>query len=292
MRVKLIPATIWLLSCMTATVAVAQTPFSGVWKLNQEKSRMAGDIMKFGPAKEDAIELTAGGLTYSFRTDGNTYRLPSGNAAIWRQTGPNSWTTEYRKLDNKLLSRDTWTLSEDGKKLTQTTSGTKADGDVFTDTEEYERVKSHLSLGHLGAGHSGLMGTWKGTAVKLTSPNELTIEETGLDRLILKIASMQATSVLNFDGKEAPVEGPDVPPGLQLSLTRTGPYAFRLVQKLNGTAFNSSVYTVAKDDLNTMTEVGGSPGDPPATVIWEKQAALKPVTPVAAAPTVGAPVRP
>jgi hypothetical protein len=51
---------------------------------------------------------------------------------------------------------------------------------------------------------------------------------------------------------------------------RTGPYSFRLVQKLNGSTISSSVYTVA-DDGKTMTEVGGTPGDPPSTVVWEKQ---------------------
>ena len=64
-------------------------------------------------------------------------------------------------------------------------------------------------------------------------------------------------------------DGPDVPTGLRLSLLRTGPYSFRLVQKLNGSTVSSSVYTVAEDG-KTMTEVGGTPGDPPSTVVWEK----------------------
>ena len=86
--------------------AAAQTPFVGTWKLNQDKSQLAGDTMKFGPAQGDAIELKAGGLTYSFRVDGKNYAMPSGNIAIWRQTSPTSWTTEYRKADGSLLSRD------------------------------------------------------------------------------------------------------------------------------------------------------------------------------------------
>jgi len=256
-------ATIWLfLSLAAVSTAAAQNPFVGTWKLNQEKSQLAGDTMKFGPAASEAMELTAGGITYSFRVDGKPYALPSGNVAIWRQDSPDSWTTEYRKIDDKLLSSDNWKLSSDGKTLTVTSSGVKANGDLYTNTAEYVRT----------AGSTGLMGAWKSTTVKLSSPNELTIQALGLDGLMLKIAALKATAATNFDGKEVAVEGPDIPTGLRLSLSRTGPYKFRIVEKLNGSVVDSSEYTVSPDG-QTMTAVGGAPGDPPATVVWEKQAA-------------------
>jgi hypothetical protein len=262
-------ATIWVfVSLAAASTAMAQNPFVGTWKLNQEKSQMAGDTMKFGPAASDAIELIAGGTTYSFRLDGKPYALPSGHVAIWRETSPDSWTTEYRNTDGKLLSSDNWKLSSDEKNLTVTTSGVKANGDLYTDTEEYVRT----------AGTNGLMGGWKSTSVKLSSPNELTIQESGLDGLILKIPAMKATAQTNFDGKEVAVEGPDIPTGLRLALTRTGPYKFRIVQKLNGSLVDSAEYTVSADG-QTMTEVGGAPGDAPSTVVWEKEAAAAPTGP-------------
>jgi hypothetical protein len=193
--------------------------------------------------------------------DGKNYAMPSGNLAIWRQTSPTSWTTEYRKADGKLLSSDSWKLSTDGQKLSLTTSGVKADGDLYTDTAEYART----------AGSNGLLGDWKSTDVKLSSPDEFSIEELGLDKLVLKVPAMKVTSELTSDGKEVAVEGPDTPSGLRISLTRTGPYTFKLVQKLNGSVISTAVYTVA-EDRETMTEVGGAPGDPPATMVWEKQA--------------------
>ncbi len=258
---RLLSATMWLFLCMaTAATAAAQNPFAGSWKLNQEKSQLAGDTMKFGPAQGDAIELTAGGVTYSFRVDGKNYAMPSGNVAIWRQTSPSSWTTEYRKTDGKLLMSDSWKLSTDDKTLSVTTSGVKANGDLYTDTAEYVRT----------AGTSGLMGAWKSTQVKRSSPDEFTIQESGLDGLILKVPAMKITCEARFDGKDVAVQGPDLPTGLRVAFSRTGPFSFRLVQKLNGTVVSSSVYTVA-DDRQTMTEVGGTPGDPPATMVWEKQ---------------------
>jgi hypothetical protein len=266
---QFLSATIWLwMVITTAGTAVAQAPFAGIWKLNQDKSQMAGDTMTFGSAQGDAMELKAGGLTYSFRVDGKNYAMPSGNLAIWRQTSPTSWTTEYRKADGKLLSSDSWKLSTDGQKLSVTTSGVKADGDLYTDTSEYVRT----------AGSNGLMGGWKSTEVKLSSPDEFSFEELGLDKLVLKVPAMKVTCELTSDGKEVAVEGPDIPSGLRISLTRTGPYTFKLVQKLNGSVISTGVYTVA-EDRETMTEVGGAPGDPPATLIWEKQAPAVVATP-------------
>ncbi len=266
---QFLSATIWLLISMAAaTTASAQAPFAGTWKLDQDKSQLAGDTMKFGPAQGDAIELKAGGLTYSFRTDGKNYATPDGNIAIWRQATPTSWTTEYRKADGSLLSSDSWQLSADGQKLSVTTSGVKADGDLYTNTAEYVRT----------AGSNGLMGDWKSTAVKLSSPNEFSIREVGLDKLMLKVPAMKISCELTPDGKEVAVEGPDVPSGLRISLTRTGPYTFKLVQKLNGSVISTAEYTVA-EDRETMTEVGGAPGDPPSTLVWEKQAPVAPVTP-------------
>jgi hypothetical protein len=251
----------WLLFALAATTtAVAQNPFAGTWKLNQDKSQLTGDTLTFRPAQGEAIELTSGGITYSFRTDGKNYGMPSGNIAIWRETSPASWTTEYREPDGKLLSTDSWKIAPDGKSLALTTSGVKADGDLYTDTENYERT----------AGNSGLVGAWKSTEVKLSSPDEFTIESVGLDGLALKVPALKATCEAHFDGKEVAVQGPDLPPGLRLSFARTGPYTFKLVHKLNGNTTSSSIFTVS-EDRQTMTEVGGAPGDPPSTLVWEKQ---------------------
>jgi hypothetical protein len=258
---RLLSATAWLWIFLASTATLcAQNPFTGTWKVNQQKSQLAGDMVKFRPAQDNAIETTSGGMTYSFRLDGNTYAMPSGDLAVWRETGPASWSTEYRKPTGKLLSTDRWKLSPDGNTLSVTTSGVKADGDLYTDTEVYTRKE----------GTSGLMGAWQGTEVKLSSPDEITIQTLGLDGLELIVPAAKIRCQARFDGKDVPVEGPDVPAGLRLLFERTGPYTFRLTQKLNGTVTRSTVFTVS-EERDSMTEVGGAPGDPPSTVVWEKQ---------------------
>jgi hypothetical protein len=256
---RLLSATAWLW-ILIASAAAAQNPFTGTWKLNQEKSQLGGDTIKFRPAQGNAMEVTTAGQTYSFRTDGKTYGMPDGDLAVWRETGPTSWSTEYRKADGKLLMTDRWQLSPDGKTLTVTTSGVKADGDLYTDTAAYERT----------AGTAGLTGAWKSNEVKMSSPDEIVFETLGLDGLVFKVPSAQIRCQAHFDGKEVPVQGPDLPAGLRISFERTGPYTLRVVQKINGTIVRQTVFTVS-DERDSMTEVGGVPGDPPSTLVWEKK---------------------
>jgi hypothetical protein len=243
-----------------ASFAAAQNPFVGVWKLDQEKSHLAGDTMKFGPAKGEAIELNAGGTAYSFRIDGKVYRMAAGDLAIWKQVDPSTWTTEYLKPDGKPLAMDTLKLLDGGDALTVVTTGTRPDGENFTDSSTYTRT----------AGTSGLIGSWKSTRVQLSSPGELTVAAYGLSGLSIKIASLKASLLANFDGKAVAPVGPDIPPGLTIALTRTGPASFRMVQEVNGAAIYSSHYIVS-DDGKTMTQAGNSPGDSPQTSLWEKQ---------------------
>ena len=73
---------------VTTATAAAQNPFAGTWRINQEKSQLSGDTLKFGPAEGNAIQLTARGVSYSFRLDGANYATPSGNIAIWPADQP------------------------------------------------------------------------------------------------------------------------------------------------------------------------------------------------------------
>jgi hypothetical protein len=244
----------------TATLALAQNPFVGTWKLNLEKSQLAGDTMKFGPADAQSIELSAGGTKYSFRVDGNNYRMASGDLARWKQVDPQTWTTDYMKPDGKPLSTDTWKLSADSKILTVVSTGVKPNGDHYTDTAVYTRT----------AGTDGLLGAWQSREVKLSSPNELKIAADGFTGLSITITELKASVTGGFDGKDAVPVGPTVPQGLTIALSRSGPSSFRLVQKINGSVVYSSRYDVAPDG-KTMTETGSSPGDPLQTSVWEKQ---------------------
>lgn len=251
----------WLLLLFgAASVATAQNPFAGTWKLNPAKSHLAGATIKFGPAEDNAIELTADGASYSFRIDGKEYRMTSGDVVLWKQVDDAAWTATYLKPDGTPLSTDTWTLSPDGQSLTVVNAGTRPDGQGYSNTTSYVRT----------AGTTGLMGSWKSTQVKLSAGEELVIAEYGLGGLSIKIPSMKASVLAAFGGRDVAPAGPDVPPALTVALERAGPSSFRLIERLSGVVTYSAVYTVSADG-KTMTAVGNARGEPSQTAVWEKQ---------------------
>jgi hypothetical protein len=244
----------------TCTVALAQNPFVGTWKLNPEKSHLTGEIVQFTPAPDGALQLTADGSTYSFEINGKNYRMASGDLAAWSVIDASTWKTQYLKSTGKELYSDTWKLSADGKTLTVVSSGVQPAGNKFTDTATYTRT----------SGTTGLPGSWKCTSFKMSTPEELVIGAYGIGGLSIKIPAWKATLLAAFDGKDVVPSGPNVSPGLTLALFRIGPASFRLVRKINGKVTYSSRFTVSADS-KTMTETGNSVGNPSQTAIWEKQ---------------------
>jgi hypothetical protein len=164
-------------------------------------------------------------------------------------------------MDGKILSTETWKLSADGKMLTLNSKGAKPSGDAFDDSRIYQRV----------SGATGLPGAWKSTKVQISSPTILRITEFESDGLTLAYPDFEATGSARFDGKDYPITGPTVPPGVTFSLRRTSPRACQMIEKEKGKPLFTVQYTVPADG-KTLTEVG-TPADASesTTAVYERQ---------------------
>lgn len=248
----------------SATIAAAQNPFVGTWKLNPAKSSFAGTTIKFRLAANDATELDAGGSSYSFRVDGKAYRMASGDVAQWTQRDSATWATTYRTPAGKVLSTETWTLSPDGQTLTAVNTGKQPDGRAYSDTTTYTRTAGGGGL------MKSLMGSWKSTAVSVGRPEEMIIAPYGLGGLSFKFPFRRASFLAAYGGKQVVPSGPDIPPALTVALERVGPSGFRLIRRLSGEVTYSAVYKVSADG-KTIIQTGNARGNPSETAVWDKQ---------------------
>src|SRR5215472_2943164 len=133
-------ATLSLAALMAGgTLAAADNPFVGTWKLNQQKSQLTGDTMRFASAGPGEFRLSAAGLSYSFKTDGQERPALLGDTVVWKQIDDHTWESTDKHKGN-ILATNAWTLSSDGKTLTVNAKGTKPNGGSFDNTSEYERV--------------------------------------------------------------------------------------------------------------------------------------------------------
>lgn len=244
--------------CFATSVALAQNPFVGTWKVNYAKSHVTGDTMSFTHEANDAVRMKGDAESYSFKTDGSAATDPEGDTVHWTKIDDHTWKEETQTGPETIT--DTWNLSADGKTLTDTTSGTRPNG---------QQINVVNTFSHVTPGKS-FFGEWKNTNVEDNSPTTAQIDANGKDGIVWHIPELKAYVDLNFDGKETSPVGPTVPKGLTLSATKSGPRSFTLVEKLNGRVLFRGRYTVSADG-KTMTEYGHATGSAaPTRVVFEK----------------------
>ena len=245
---------------LLATTAVAENPFAGTWKFDASKSKITGHTVTFTAESAGTIQVTQGGQSYSFKPDGSATKTPFGDTVAWTKMDDSKWKAVYKK-DSTVLDTDVWKLSGDGKSVEVSSTGTKPNGDSFSESETFIRVTTG----------SGFFAKWKSTKVSSNAPDSTVIAANGDDGIIWNIPEIKASLALKFDGKDVAPVGPTVPAGLTLSATRISPRAFALVEKMNGKVVFKATNTVSADG-KTMTQVGTPAGvSEPTTEVFQKQ---------------------
>jgi len=249
-----------LLLMGTASFAVAQKAFVGTWKLNPAKSHLAGSTMKFSSAGNGMMRETVAEGSFTFKADGQSYPSLFGNTENWTKLSGHSWKVAVRGHGG-YTATDTLDISNDGKTLTTTSSGSNPNGSSYRDVAVYQRM----------AGGHGLMGTWKSTHVKRSNPGMLEFTANGANGITWKLPQIKATVNVEFNGKDVTPEGPTVPPGLTLAFTRRSPRSFHIVEKMNGKPIFEGTYRVSANG-KTLTDTGKPVGQSELTkAVYEKQ---------------------
>ena len=244
----------------TGFAAFAQSPFAGDWKMNNDKSKMTGEVLEFVPAADGAIKITLEDRSYNFKTDGKEYAGVTGAKNIWKKVNDHTYQSTTSR-NGILLTTTSWKISDDEKKLVAEDKGTMPSGKGFDDFTTYTRV----------AGSKGLMGSWKDMDVKLKEDTVMSLKAGSGDSIHWIMSDMKATVDLSMDGKECKPTGPTVPPGLTLAATKTGPRSFAMTEKINGRLLEKMDYKLSEDG-KVLTEVVSPPdGKAPATIIYDKQ---------------------
>jgi len=252
--------TIALTIAAVVAVAAADPPYVGKWKMNPAKSDFGETTVTYEQLPSGEMQATQAGVSYKFKLDGKEYPATFGSTATWKALGANSWEATY-KLNGKVLTTDTLTLSADGKSLTINSKGKKPNGEMIDDTVIAERV----------SGGPGLAGKWKTKNVKSAAPSVLEIASSGADGVIFKIVDMDLTCNGKFDGKDHPCSGPTLGPGWTAAFANAGPRGLDMTIKNNGKELFKLSYSVS-DDGKTLTEAGtATAANEKTKVVYDKQ---------------------
>jgi len=241
-------------------LAAAELPWVGKWKINAAKSDFAQQTVTYAAAGPGETQWTAEGMTGKFKMDGKDYPDPDGTTEAWKQIDASTWETVY-KLNGKVTSTDTTRLSADGKTLTIKSLGRKPNGQTSEDEFSMTRV----------SGGPGLNGKWKTAKVSFGGPSLIEITQFEGDGLTVRNVDYQSNWSGKFDGKDSPLAGPQMRPGMTVAMQRTGPRTYDFTTKQKGKEMSRGSSTVSPDG-KTLTVVSIAAGTTEKrTAVYDKQ---------------------
>jgi hypothetical protein len=231
-----------LIACLvTGTLSAANDPFVGKWRVNPSKSKPT-DQMKVEVAGANKYTITfAPGAADTVVADGSDQPGLRGTTLSIAVEGPNNWKVT-RKKGGRMLVTGNWTLSGDGKTLTDAYTEYQPDGSPLNLHYVYERT----------AGSSGFPGTWVSVSEGVNAVIELQVQPYEGDGLSFNSRAAQVTKNMKFDGKDYPDVGPNVAPDSTSSGRRVNKHTLEITDKLQGKiAFTRQIEV--STDLKTLT---------------------------------------
>jgi hypothetical protein len=239
--------------------------FVGSWTQNPARSR--GTISKdltytFSQEADGFITIVRGRvqLRDRVRFDGNDYPTPDipGRTTSWTQVSNTTYETTI-KNGVGLVARGKWTLSADGRRLTQETTRTQPQAD--TNIIEYIRTS--------GAGTS-LLGVW--APVSSTSSVAESFVVTLSDATTLSVSFRTGVKyTMRPDGQEYDARS-DGFPDMKAVVTGLGVRALQRTTFRGRTPMLEAGWTLSSDG-RTLTVTGRTVGslDEPSVFVYEKQ---------------------
>ncbi|HLY43240.1 MAG TPA: hypothetical protein VKR52_18660 [Terracidiphilus sp.] len=250
-----------LFVCLVKGVVwAAPDPFVGKWKLNPSRSKLT-DEMKVAAAGENKYRFDFGsGNTETIVVDGTDQPGIFGTTLAVSAEGADKWKV-VRKKDGRVQVTGIWTLSSDGKTLTDEFTAPRADGSVTSLHYIYERN---------GDG-SGFAGTWDSTTEQVNSTFEIEIAPFGDDGLSFITPAQKMTQNLKFDGKDYPATGPNLPDGFGVSGRRIDSRSLDLRSSIQGKVLYTQHVEVSPDQ-RTLTMTTHAPSRAkPNVMVFERE---------------------
>jgi len=239
-----------LLALPAGAASAADSPWNGTWKLDPQKSHLTGQTFSYSERPGGMLHYEDGSsVSFDFGLDGKEYKTFSNRTTTWTAAGKNSWERVTR-IDGKVFAKGRVALSEDGKTLTMTFSGTRPDGQEFREEDVFSRV----------TGTDGLAGTWRTAKVTdPTGPQTFVISSPAPGVLHYDIPDLKVSVECSADDKDYPITGPTAPPGATISFRRVSPTKVRYTMKINGKPDSMGVQTIAADG-GSFTDTSWNPG--------------------------------
>jgi hypothetical protein len=230
-----------ILGLAAASLAAADAPYIGKWKLNPAKSQLTGETVTVEKMPDGTIHQQQGDFVFSFKLDGKEYPMPDGSTTAWKVVDANTWDRVDRAKGKVAV---TSRLTLQGDIVTITYHATKPDGGTLDGSSKWKRV----------SGGPGFYGKFKSTEQNSAFSNmELTAN--GADGVSFRFPDDGSMCDAKLDGKDYPVTGPQAGGKETFSLKKTGARSIEITEKLDGKPMGVDKFVVSADG-KTLTDEG------------------------------------
>jgi hypothetical protein len=238
------------LTCAALTgSAFASTSWDGTWKLDLNKSHLAGPSFTYTKTANGMWRYSDGAISFDFAPDGKPYKTISSDDTLSVTANGDRALTLVSRFKDKVTTTTQETLSPDGKTLTDHATGTRPDGTKFDDSTIYSRI----------AGGSGFAGKWKSTKVSVSVPDSWIISSSNDGTINWVIPGYKETVHGKPDGTPLPITGPTVAHGMTVSIKQVSPRRMDYTVTINGKTIGEGYQTLAADG-KSFTDTSWTPG--------------------------------
>jgi hypothetical protein len=231
----------FLVSLLLPTMAMAQSPFGGTWKINPMTAKL--------PEKPDVYLLQDG--MYHCKTcvplrdvkaDGQDHNVsgdPYSDTLSVKVLDDKTIEETYKKKGKTVATSKTWVSADGNTMISEFTDSSDTNGAPVTGKVEAKRVAKGP------AGSHAISGSWRASKVDTISDNNLIFTFKVSGDSVSYSAPTGQTYTAKLDGTEAPFKGD---PGVtSVSVKRVDKNTIEETDKRNGKAIAVSLYTVSAD---------------------------------------------
>jgi hypothetical protein len=233
---------------LASSAWAANDAFVGKWKVDPSKSALY-DEMKIETLGTNRYAITFGpGAVDTLVADGSDQLALSGSTLSISVNGSNSWDV-VRKMKGRMLIKAHWTLSEDGKTLTDAFTQYLPDGMIlFSQSLPNGSMLVLPYVYERSAGNSGFVGTWDSESAKVRAGTELDLSPYEADGLSFKRSDEEKASNFKLDGKDHPdLDAKGTDKGTAYSVRRVTVRSLEITYKTDGKTTVTRLIELAPD---------------------------------------------
>lgn len=238
-----------LLVMSVNSIAAQHAAYLGQWKMNPEKSDYRSMTVTVEDKGNGLYQVTEWGQSYSFRIDGKEYPSPMGTVSRWRQPAADTWEADITNKGQPMFTV-TYKLHPDGRTLTYTSRGKKADGSVYSEEARLTRSDARKDL----------VGKWQLSDLKTPTPLTIEIAQSGADGIRFSITQLDLRCELTLDGKEHPCTGKVATEGFTMSARRAGA-GLEVTERSKGTVVATSTLQASADGATLVQQGKNAAGE-------------------------------